>query len=62
MYPHVLGGADSQRSIYLTLTLLTFWSDGKFVIFHGNEFAQKKKLPIDEEFKKGGLSLLPPPM
>lgn len=56
MYPHVLAGGDSQWSIFLTLTLLTFWSDGKFVIFHGKKFAQK--LQGDEEdfvlsFKKG---------
>lgn len=38
MYPHVLACSDSQRSISLTFTLLTFWSDGKFVIFHGNKY------------------------
>lgn len=38
MYPHVPACSDSQRSISLTVTLLTFWSDGKFVIFHGNKY------------------------
>lgn len=38
MYPHVPACSDSQRSISLTVTLLTFWSEGKFVIFHGNKY------------------------
>lgn len=51
MYPHVLACSDSQRSISLTVTLLTFRSHGKFAIFHGNKYKFAQEPQRDGEDK-----------
>jgi hypothetical protein len=51
MYPHVLACSDSQRSISLTVTLLTFRSHGKFAIFHGNKYKFAQEPQIDGKDK-----------